>query len=137
MYLDVQITSLPPKERVDVKNKSGGSEHQTSKFGPRGPILRAFNNRPFAPEVVSAQARIWSRGIHLTYAPRRGPIFDQPEDASMSVICNHGFGTSLAPEVQSSLHFFAVFIGARDINDRAGREKVTKPLNINFPGKFG
>ena len=55
----------------------------------------------------------------------------------MSVICNHGFGTSLASEVQSSLHFFAVLIGARDINDRAGREKVTKPLNINFPGKFG
>ena len=81
---------LIPSPRAEIHKTRGGSGGRAS--GTERKKRKGQNEREdrvrAGEGVLSAQAQIRSR-IHLTQAS----IFDRPEGASMSTLCNRGFGT--------------------------------------------
>ena len=79
---------LIPSPRAEIHKTHGGSGGRASGTERKRKGQDEREDRVRAGGELSAQGQIRSR-IHLTQAS----IFDRPEGASMSMLCNRGFGT--------------------------------------------
>ena len=83
------LLALIPSPRAEIHKTHGGSGGRASGTERKRKGRDEREDRVRAGEgELSAQGQIRSR-IHLTQAS----IFDRPEGASMSMLCNRGFGT--------------------------------------------